>query len=189
METNIIVQDRINENVVELSIILNKIYDIRGYKVILDFDLAERYEVETKRLKEAVRRNMNRFPSDFMFELTTQEWKNLRSQIATSSWGGSRYQPFAFTEQGVAMLSGLLNSEVAVNTNILIMRAFVMSRQYALSYVELKQELENFIRETNARLDKNDMRFEKIFKLFDEFIEHKKELEKPRTPIGFKRKN
>ena len=89
----------------ELSIIQSKIYEIRGFKVMLDFDLAGFYRTETKRLKEQVRRNLERFSGeDFMFELTKQEWHNLRSQIATSSWGGARYQPFAFTEQGIAML-------------------------------------------------------------------------------------
>ena len=97
--------------------------------------------------------------------------------------------PYVFTEQGIAMLSGLLNSDIAIDTNILIMRAFVVIRQYISGYAELKQELENFMRETNTRLDKNDMRFERIFKLLDEFLSHKKELEKPRTPIGYKQKD
>ena len=97
-------------------------------------DLAKIYEVETKRLKESVRRNIHRFPEDFMFELTREEWFNLRSQFASSSWGGSRYLPIAFTEQGVAMLSSVLNSEKAISMNIAIMRAFVMIRQWALTY-------------------------------------------------------
>ena len=86
----------------ELQIIHNKIYEIRDQRVMLDFDLAELYETETKRLKESVRRNIDRFPPDFMFELDKKEWNILRTQFATSSWGGTRYQPFAFTEQGVA---------------------------------------------------------------------------------------
>ncbi len=98
----------------ELEFIQNRIFEIRACKVMLDFHLAELYEIETKRLKEAVRRNIERFPDDFMFELTTKEWNNLRSQFATSSWGGARYQPFAFTEQGVAMLSSVLNSKPAI---------------------------------------------------------------------------
>jgi hypothetical protein len=112
MEINIIVPDQSKENVVELSII-QSIHEIRGYKVMLDFDLAKRYEVETKVLNQTVKRNMRRFPSDFMFQLTKQEFIHLRSQFVTSSWGGSRYLPFAFTEQGIAMLSGLLNSNIA----------------------------------------------------------------------------
>lgn len=92
----------------DLQLIQNKIYEIRGLRVMLDFDLAILYSTETKRLKEAVRRNINRFPPDFMFELTNQEWEILRSQIASSSWGGTRYLPIAFTEQGVAMLASVL---------------------------------------------------------------------------------
>jgi hypothetical protein len=125
----------------ELEQIKNSILEIRGKKVILDFELAKMYQTETKRLKESVRRNIRRFPSDFMFELTSEEWENLRSQFATSSWGGQRYSPFAFTEQGVAMLSSILNSEIAIVVNIANMRAFVMMRQFALTYKELSEKL------------------------------------------------
>ncbi|MDR1584965.1 MAG: ORF6N domain-containing protein [Prevotellaceae bacterium] len=127
----------------ELQFIQNKIYELRGNRVMLDFDLAEMYGVETKRLKEQVRRNMERFPDDFMFELSNEEWNNLKSQIATSSWGGSRYQPFAFTQEGVAMLSGVLRSGVAVQVNINIMRAFIAVRQYVLSNNNISKELED----------------------------------------------
>ena len=125
----------------EIEHIKNSILEIRGLKVILDFELAKMYQVETKRLKESVRRNSRRFPVDFMFELTQDEWTNLRSQIATSSWGGKRYPPFAFTEQGIAMLSSVLNSEVAIDVNISIMRAFVMMRQWAMNHQELSEKL------------------------------------------------
>jgi hypothetical protein len=125
----------------ELEIIKKSIHEIRGQKVILDFELAKMYQVETKRLKESVRRNIRRFPEDFMFELSTEEWAVLRSQFASSSWGGQRYNPYAFTEQGVAMLSSVLNSEVAIDINISIMRAFVMTRQFALTYQELNEKL------------------------------------------------
>jgi superfamily I DNA and RNA helicase len=101
----------------DLQLIQNKIYEIRGQRVMLDFDLAILYSTETKRLKEAVRRNITRFPDDFMFELSPVEWKILRTQFATSSWGGARYQPFAFTEQGVAMLASVLKSETAIQVN------------------------------------------------------------------------
>ena len=121
----------------QLQVIQKKIYEIRGQKVMLDFDLAELYEVETKRLKEAVKRNINRFPPDFMFELTNDEFESLRTQIATSKRGGTRYMPFAFTEQGVAMLSAVLNSNKAIDVNISIIRAFVMMRQFALTYKDL----------------------------------------------------
>ena len=185
METNIIVPIGKQENVIEVSII-QRIYEIRGVRVMLDFDLAERYGVETKRLKEAVRRNIARFEGDdFMFQLTNQEFNNLRSQFATSSWGGIRYTPYAFTELGVAMLSSVLNSETAIDANRKIMRAFVMIRQYALNYAELNQKIEKFIQETNVKFENNDVKTNEIFELLKELLEHKKELEKPSNPIGF----
>jgi len=125
----------------EIELIQSKIYEIRGIKVMLDFDLAALYEVETKSLNLAVKRNTLRFPSDFMFQLTLEEWNQLRFQIETSKRGGRRYLPYAFTEQGLAMLSGILNSEKAINVNIAIMRAFVMIRQYALTYKDLTERL------------------------------------------------
>lgn len=137
----------------DLQLIQNKIYKIRGQRVMLDFDLANLYSTETKRLKEAVRRNINRFPPDFMFELTTQEWEILRSQIASSSWGGTRYSPFAFSEQGVAMLASVLKSETAIQVNIQIVRAFIALRQFTLGYAELYQKLENFMVETNLQFN------------------------------------
>ena len=119
------------------------IYEIRGHKVMLDSDLARLYEVETKRLNEAVKRNIERFPEDFMFQLTEEEWKlfNLKSQFATSSWGGIRKLPYVFTEQGVAMLSGILKSKRAVDVNIQIMRTFVKMRQWAIENKEISQRL------------------------------------------------
>ena len=104
-------------------------------------------------MKESVRRNIRRFPSDFMFELTAEEWENLRSQFATSSWGGKRYLPFAFTEQGVAMLSSVLNSEIAIDVNINIMRAFVLMRQFALTYQELSEKLIELEKLHNQKFD------------------------------------
>jgi hypothetical protein len=163
----------------ELQIIQNKIYEIRGMRVMLDFDLAEMYETETKRLKEAVRRNLNRFPSDFMFELNHAEWQILRTQFATSSWGGSRYLPFAFTEQGVAMLASILNSPKAIEINISIVRAFIALRQYALGYAELNQKLESFMIETN-------MQFNDIYQALTE-LASAKAIEKPKNHIGFLR--
>ena len=125
----------------ELELIKNSILDIRGKRVILDYELAKLYEVETKYLKRTVRNNLVRFPTDFMFELTSEEWNDLRCKNSTSSWGGQRYPPFAFTEQGVAMLSGLLNSKTAIYVNISIMRAFVLMRQWALEYQDLQEKL------------------------------------------------
>ena len=122
----------------QLSLIQNKIYEIRGQKLMLDFDLAQMYEVENKRLKEAVKRNLSRFPSDFMFTLTQQEFQSLRSQIATSNRGGTRYLPYAFTEQGVAMLSSVLNSEKAIEVNIAIIRTFVLIRQAVNAFYRIE---------------------------------------------------
>ena len=121
----------------ELQFIQRKIYEIRGQRVMLDFDLAELYGTETKFLKRAVKRNIDRFPEDFMFELTKEELENLRYQFGTSSWGGIRYLPFAFTEHGVAMLSGVLNSAKAIEMNIGIIRAFIALRRYALTFDEI----------------------------------------------------
>jgi phage regulator Rha-like protein len=126
----------------QLQTIQSFIHEIRGHRVMLDFDLAELYETETKRLKEAVRRNINRFPPDFMFQLNESEFETLRTQNASSKRGGIRYKPFAFTEQGVAMLASVLNSAKAIEVNIQIVRAFVFLRQYAIANDELARKLE-----------------------------------------------
>lgn len=125
----------------EIEVIQNKIFEIRGCKVMLDFDLALLYNIEKKRLKEAVRRNINRFPEDFMFELTEIEFKSLRKQIASSNRGGLRYMPFAFTEQGIAMLSSVLKGDKAIEVTITIIRAFVTFRQFSVTYNELKDRI------------------------------------------------
>lgn len=165
------------EIVQSIQIIQSKILEIRGYKVILDKDLAPMYEVTTANLNKAVKRNIDRFPQDFMFQLNGEEF-DLIFQNGTSSWGGTRKHPFAFTEHGVAMLAGLLNSPKAIAANIIIVRAFIALRQYALGYAELNQKLENFIAETN-------MQFSDIYQALIEFAEQKKASEKPRNPIGF----
>ena len=146
----------------EIEVIQNKIFEIRGCNVMLDFDLALLYNVENKRLKASVRRNINRFPEDFMFELTEMEFTNLRTKFSSSSYGGLRYMPFAFTEQGIAMLSSVLNSEKAIEVNISIIRAFVTFRQFSLTYNELKDrivEIENqfpdIYKALNYLVDKN----------------------------------
>jgi hypothetical protein len=162
----------------ELIHIQNKIYEIRRQRVMLDFDLAEMYQVETKNLNLSVKRNIKRFPSDFMFQLTNEEWDSLRLQIETSKRGGRRYLPYAFTEQGVAMLSGLLNSDIAIEMNIRIMRAFVFVRQYALGYAELNSKLEDFMLSTN-------MQFNEIYQALTELAEQKRIADKPRRPIGY----
>ena len=140
----------------DITVIQNKIYEIRGLRVMLDFDLAALYQVETKRLKEAVRRNIERFEGDeFMFELTEKEYADLRSHIATSSWGGRRYQPFAFTELGVAMLSSVLRSNTAILVNRAIMKAFVAMRNYIATTTTLTAELSE-IRAKLALLERTD---------------------------------
>ena len=118
-----------NEVTIPTETLMNKIYVIRGVKVMLDTDLAELYGVETKVLNQSVKRNSKRFPEDFMFQLSTPEFEILKSQFVTSSWGGARKLPFAFTEQGVAMLSGILNSDRAITVNIQIMRIFTNMRK------------------------------------------------------------
>ena len=139
----------------ELGIIQNKIYEIRGLRIMLDLDLAELYQVETRVLNQAVKRNIKRFPADFMFQLTPEEFSNLKSQFVTSSWGGTRKMPFAFTEQGLAMLSGLLNSDVAIKVNIAIMRTFVVLRKQLYDTKQITQELET-VKTKLELLERND---------------------------------
>ena len=134
-------------NLISVEDIAKRIYFIRGIKVMLDRDLAELYEVETRVLNQAVRRHTKRFPEDFMFQLTKTEFNNLKSQFVISSWGGVRKMPLAFTEQGVAMLSGILNSDKAIEVNIQIMRAFVKLRHMILDHDELKRELDELRKE------------------------------------------
>ncbi len=168
----------------QLSLVQSKIYEIRGQKVMLDFDLAEMYEVETKRLKEAVKRNHSRFPSDFMFSLTQKEFQSLRSQIVTSKRGGTRYLPSAFTEQGVAMLSSVLNSEKAIEVNIAIIRIFVLVRQHALNYKDLQDKLQKLEKENNKN-------FKEIYQALNLLIDDKsiQDAQAAREPIGFKTKS
>ena len=133
----------------ELILVQNLIYEIRGKKVMLDFNLAKLYHVKTGELNQTVKRNAKRFPADFMFQLDNKEFTNLKSQFVISSWGGIRRPPFAFTEQGVAMLSGVLHSDVAIAANIAIMRAFVQVREYLVTTSSLSTEL----KELRAKVD------------------------------------
>ncbi|MFZ9588007.1 MAG: ORF6N domain-containing protein [Crocinitomicaceae bacterium] len=140
----------------ELEQIKSSILEIRGKKVMLDMDLAKIYEVETRVLKQAVRRNIDRFPEDFMFVLTKKEWEFIRSQNVMFKTGKGhfpKYLPFDFTEQGVAMLSAVLNSTRAIQTSILIMRAFVMMRQFALTYQELSEKIIELEKQHNQKFD------------------------------------
>lgn len=139
----------------EQEIIQNKIYEVRGVKVMLDKDLAELYQVTTGNLNKAVKRNIKRFPPDFMFQLTKEEWDNLIFQNGTSSWGGTRKLPYAFTEQGLAMLSGILNSDIAIYVNIAIMRAFVAIRQ-ELPTISSSRELEDLKQRMKALEEINE---------------------------------
>ena len=168
----------------QLQKIQQRIYEVRSQKVMLDFDLAELYETETKRLKEAVRRNIDRFPPDFMFELTRDEFESLRTQFATSKRGGTRYMPFAFTEQGVAMLASILNSPTAIEVNIQIVRAFVFMRKYALTHQELTLKLQ----ELESRYDKQ---FKDVYEAIAFLFQKEKadSAQKQRKQIGFKPNN
>jgi hypothetical protein len=163
--------------------IINKIYFIRGQKVMLDRDLAELYGVETRRLNEQVKRNYKRFPEDFMFQLTSNELDILMSQIATSSWGGLRKLPYAFTEHGVLMLSSVLSSDQAVDVNIKIMRVFTKIRQMLTDNTELRLAVEKLERKS----DNHSKNIELVFQYLDELQEKKeKKIEKPRKKIGYK---
>jgi hypothetical protein len=170
-----------SQSIIPDEIVMNKIYQIRGQKVMLDNDLADLYEVETRRLNEQVKRNIDRFPEDFMFQLTKEEFEYLKSQIATSSWGGRRKLPFVFTEHGVLMLSSVLNSDRAINVNIQIMRIFTRVRQLLNDNLSVKLELEKI----KKKLENQDKNIELVFNYLDELME-KKENPKPRRKIGYK---
>jgi hypothetical protein len=184
----------------DLSIIQSKIYEIRGRKVMLDFDLAEMYQVETRTLNQSVKRNMKRFPDDFMFQLTEMEWKIMSSQIVMTSRikRPKSAIPFAFTEQGVAMLSGLLNSDIAIEMNIAIMRAFVYVRHVVLSLQpidrvskiekqmwELKKYIEDVFADYNDINEDTRMQLELINETLAE-LQSTNKLVKPRNQVGFR---
>ena len=155
------------EKGISVEVVAAKILMVRGKKVMLDRDLAELYGVGTKVLLQSVKRNAKRFPEDFMYQLTREEVANLRSQIVTSRWGGQRYLPNVFTEQGVAMLSTVLNSERAIHVNIAIMRAFVKLRQVLLTHKDLAEKLEELERKYQFHESGIQMIFEAIKKLLE----------------------
>ncbi|HRE50573.1 MAG TPA: ORF6N domain-containing protein [Flavitalea sp.] len=179
--------------------IQNRIYEIRGERVMLDFDLAALYEVQTKALNQAVKRNIKRFPKDFMFRLTLTEWQNIRSQIVAAYDNALRSQnvtafqskrntsvtPFAFTEQGVAMLSGILNSDRAINMNIAIMRAFVEVRRVLLQRTDIKEQL----RLIQERITEHDVQLSQIYDSIENLLDEKAAQRKweDRERIGFKK--
>jgi hypothetical protein len=162
-----------------------RILVVRGRRVMVDEDLADLYGVQTKRLVEQVKRNVERFPADFMFQLDETETAALRSQNATSraGRGGRRYAPYVFTEQGVAMLSGVLRSKRAIAVNIEIMRAFVELRRAATSYSALEARLQELERETTARLGRHDDQLERIFKALRQLTSPPA---RPKRPVGFR---
>jgi hypothetical protein len=167
-------------NLIPIERVERRIYLIRGQKVMLDRDIAELYGVETKALKQAVRRNMARFPEDFMFELTNKEFQNWRSQFVTSNSDriGLRWKPFAFTEQGIAMLSGIIQSPKAVQVNIMIMRAFVKIRQMIFAHKDLAQK----IKELEGRVGGHDQQIKGLFDAIQKMVEVE---EQPKKRIGF----
>ncbi len=170
----------------ELQVIQHKIYEVRGQKIMLDFDLAELYETETRILKQSVKRNIKRFPKDFMFQLTKNEWQELITNCdkLPESIKYSPSTPFAFTEQGVVMLSGILNSDKAINVNISIMRTFVHIRQYALTYKDLADKLGELEKQCNKQ-------FSDVYEAINYLIQKdKQEVEqKTRQRIGYKNSN
>jgi hypothetical protein len=160
---------------IQETAIATQIHLVRGEQVMLDVDLAQLYGVPTKALKQAVKRNRDRFPEDFMFELSREEWESLRSHFVTSSHGGIRYLPYAFTEQGVAMISGVIRSERAVEVNIAIMRTFVQLRRMMTSNKELAKKIESLEQ-------KYDEQFQTVFAVIKKLIQPET---KPRKMIGF----
>jgi phage regulator Rha-like protein len=166
------------------ELVINKIYLIRGQKIMLDFDLAKLYATEAKRLKEAVRRNKERFPEDFMFVLTEKEWVSLRTQIASLNSRGQhpKYKPFAFTEQGVSMLSSVLNSSTAISVNIQIIRVFTKMRALLLTHKDILLQLEKMER----KMGKHDEQIALVFSYLKKLLNPP---QPPRTRIGFRRKD
>jgi hypothetical protein len=161
--------------------IISKIYNIRGQKVMLDSDLAEMYGVEVRVLNQAVKRNTERFPRDFMFQLSKTETNNLKSQFVTSSWGGKRKPPFAFTEQGVSMLSGVLNSSLAIQVHIQIIRIFSKMKELLLSHKDILLKLEKMEKDVKSNKEDIAMIFEALRQLLNQ-------PQPKRRMIGFNRK-
>jgi hypothetical protein len=176
-----------NENkiIIPDEIIMNKIYFIRGLKVMLDNDLAELYSVETKRLNEQVKRNIARFPEDFMFQLNQEEFKNLKSHFETSRWGGRRKLPYAFTEHGILMLSSVLNSTKAIDVSIQIMRIFVRIRQFLIMNKDILERLEKVELKLIGHDDQIMFIFEYIKQL--ELSKQQQDEQASRKKIGFRK--
>jgi len=167
----------------EVELISSKIYIMRNEKVMLDSDLATLFGVPLKRLNEQVKRNIKRFPNDFMFQLTKDEFTNLKSQFATSSWGGKRKLPFVFTEHGAVMLASVLNSDIAISSSILVVRAFVKLREIILGNKELAQKIKELEKLTDKKFEDQNEKIKMIFEAIRQLIKQKNE---PRNPVGFK---
>lgn len=174
-----------NEMMIPEEIIMSKIHLIRGHKVMLDQDLAEMYGVETRRLNEQVKRNIDRFPTDFMFQLNQEEFENLKSQFATSSWGGRRKLPYAFMEHGVLMLSSVLNSDRATRVNIQIMRIYVKIRQLITLNKDILERLEAIENKFTGHDEKIILIFEYLRQL--EKAKQQQDDQTKRNRIGFKK--
>jgi ORF6N domain len=181
---------KVSTKIIPDESIIRRIYIFRGQKVMVDRDLAELYGIETKALNQAVKRNIGRFPKDFMFQLNTKEFESLRSQFVTSNQrGGIRYMPFAFTEQGVAMLSGVINSPKAIDMNIAIMRAFVETRKLVHSNKKIAEQIKTLF----ERIGEHDVQLAAIYdameNLMDEKLDEKIEKQQwaNRERIGFKK--
>jgi len=173
-------------NFVPVEIIQNKIYLIRGHKVMLDKDLAELYGVLTKYLTRQVRRNIERFPEDFMLQLTEKEYRALRCQIGTLKQGQhSKYLPLCFTEQGVAMLSTVLNSSRAIQVNIQIMRVFVKLKEILIAHKDLARKIEDLERKFQDKFKEHDRKFILVFSAIKDLLSDKEEKAKKRGPMGF----
>jgi phage regulator Rha-like protein len=171
-----------NVSLIPIEKITSKICLIRKEKVMLDSDLAELYGVETKVLVQALKRNIDRFPKDFMFQLTADQYKILRSQFVTTTWGGRRYPPYVFTEQGVAMLPSVLKSKRAIKVNISIMRAFVELRKFLYSNDKLAVKLNELEKETKKRFEEHQKQISLIFEAIKQLI---KDDSKPIKKVGF----
>jgi len=172
----------------KLTVIQQKIYEIRGQNVMLDFDLAELYSVETRRLNEQVKRNIDRFPKDFMFQLTQKELKILKSQNATSRWGGLRKLPYAFTEHGVTMLANVLKSKKAIKMSIAVVRAFISLKQMALQHKDLAERLEELRKELHERIGEHDTQLAAIYDAIENLLDDKTEKKnwEERNRIGYR---
>ena len=172
----------------KLAIIQQKIFEIRGQSIMLDFDLAELYGVETKVLNQAVKRNADRFPKDFMFQLSEKEIHTLRSQFVTSNRGGRRYRPYAFTEHGVTMLANVLKSKKAIKMSIAVVRAFISLKQLAIQHKDLAERLEELRKELHERIGEHDTQLAAIYDAIENLLDEKTEKKnwEERNRIGYR---